>query len=149
MVLRVLIVFRVLRVLMRSVRVLRVCSVYRVSNILRRNFPRFQSASCFSSPSQKQKRVLLAILLGRIRGTLEREPLLNPLLALLSRDLIQRVYIPKGPPNHIPYIPSLPRDLVCLRYLSPLWQVSSSGWTEPEHPFERVTGAERASAMHL
>ena len=35
--------------------------------------------------------------LGRIRGTLKREPLLNPLLALLTRDLIQRVYIPKGP----------------------------------------------------
>ena len=41
-------------------------------------------------------------LLGGIRGTLKREPLLNPLLALLTRDLIQRVYIPKGPPNPIP-----------------------------------------------
>ena len=41
--------------------------------------------------------------LGRIRGTLKREPLLYPLLALLNRDLIQRVYIPKGPPNPIPY----------------------------------------------
>ena len=41
--------------------------------------------------------------LGRIRGTLKRELLLNPLLALLNRDLIQRVYIPKGPPNPIPY----------------------------------------------
>ena len=40
--------------------------------------------------------------LGRIRGTLKREPLLNPLLALLNRDLIQRVYTPKGPPNPIP-----------------------------------------------
>ena len=40
--------------------------------------------------------------LGRIRGTLKREPLVNPLLALLNRDLIQRVYIPKGPPNPIP-----------------------------------------------
>ena len=37
------------------------------------------------------------LFLGRIRGTLKREPLLNPLLALLSRDLIQRVYIPKIP----------------------------------------------------
>ena len=44
----------------------------------------------------------LAFLLGRIRGALKREPLLNPLLALLKRDLIQRVYIPKGPPNPIP-----------------------------------------------
>ena len=26
--------------------------------------------------------------LGRIRGTLKREPLLNPLLAILNRDLI-------------------------------------------------------------
>ena len=42
-------------------------------------------------------------ILGRIRGTLKREPLLNPLLALLKRDLIQRVYIPQGPPNPIPY----------------------------------------------
>ena len=41
-------------------------------------------------------------LLGRIRGTLKREPLLNPLLARLNRDLFQRVYIPKGPPNPIP-----------------------------------------------
>ena len=48
--------------------------------------------------------------LGRIRGTLKREPLLNPLLALLNRDLIQRVYIPKGPPNPIPYfLPSIAR----------------------------------------
>ena len=44
----------------------------------------------------------LAAVLGRIRGTLKREPLLNPLLALLNRDLIQRVYIPKGPPNLSP-----------------------------------------------
>ena len=29
--------------------------------------------------------------LGGIRGTLKREPLLNPPLALLTRDLIQRV----------------------------------------------------------
>ena len=42
-------------------------------------------------------------LLGGIRGTLQREPLLNPLLALLTRDLIQRVKIPKGPLNPIPY----------------------------------------------
>ena len=41
--------------------------------------------------------------LGRIRGALQRVPLLNPLLAPLNRDLIQRVYIPKGPPNPIPY----------------------------------------------
>ena len=41
--------------------------------------------------------------LGRIRGALKREPLLNPLLALLNRDLIHRVYIFKGPPNPIPY----------------------------------------------
>ena len=41
-------------------------------------------------------------ILGRIRVTLKREPLLYPLLALLNRDLIQRVYIPKGPPNPIP-----------------------------------------------
>ena len=34
--------------------------------------------------------------LGGIRGTLQREPLLNPLLALLNRDRIQRVYIPQG-----------------------------------------------------
>ena len=40
--------------------------------------------------------------LGRRRGALKMEPLLNPLLALLNRDLIQRVYIPKGPPNPIP-----------------------------------------------
>ena len=37
-----------------------------------------------------------------MRGTLKREPLLNALLALVNRDLIQRVYIPKGPPNPIP-----------------------------------------------
>ena len=43
------------------------------------------------------------IKLGRIRGTLKGEPLLNPLLVLLNRDLTQRVYIPKGPPNPIPY----------------------------------------------
>ena len=42
-------------------------------------------------------------ILGGIRGTLKREPLLNPLLALLTRDLIQRVYIPKGPPYPVPY----------------------------------------------
>ena len=42
-------------------------------------------------------------ILGRIRGTLKREPLLNTLLALLKRDLIQRVYIPKGPPSPIPH----------------------------------------------
>ena len=41
-------------------------------------------------------------ILGRIRRALKREPLLNPLLALLNRDLIQRVYIPKGPPNPLP-----------------------------------------------
>ena len=40
--------------------------------------------------------------LGRIRGTLKREPVLNPLRVLLNRDLIQRVYIPKGPLNPIP-----------------------------------------------
>ncbi|CAE7500818.1 HERC2 [Symbiodinium natans] len=40
--------------------------------------------------------------LGRIRGTLQKETLLNPLLALLNRDLIQRVCVPKGPPNPIP-----------------------------------------------
>ena len=33
--------------------------------------------------------------IGRIRGTL-RGALLNPLLALLNKDLIVRVYIPKG-----------------------------------------------------
>ena len=37
------------------------------------------------------------VLLGGTRVPLTREPLLNPLLALLTRDLIQRVYIPKGP----------------------------------------------------
>ena len=44
------------------------------------------------------------IILGRVRGTLKREPLLNPLLALLNRDLIHRVYIPKGAPNPLPEI---------------------------------------------
>ena len=44
----------------------------------------------------------LRVFLGRIRGTLKREHLPNPLLALLNRDLIQRVFIPKGPPNPIP-----------------------------------------------
>ena len=32
----------------------------------------------------------------------QKGPLLNPLVALLNWDLIQRVYIPKGPPNPIP-----------------------------------------------
>ena len=45
-----------------------------------------------------------AIILGRIRGTLKREPLLSPLLARLKRDLTERVYIPQGPPNPKPYI---------------------------------------------
>ena len=49
-----------------------------------------------------QARLSVLVILGRIRGTLKREPLLYPLLALLNRDLIQRVYIPKGPPNPIP-----------------------------------------------
>ena len=35
--------------------------------------------------------------LGRIRGALKKGTLLNPLLALLNRDLIARVCIPKGP----------------------------------------------------
>ena len=52
-------------------------------------------------------------ILGRIRRALKREPLLHPLLALLNRDLIQRVYIPKGPPNPIPYGR-------CSRLLNPL-----------------------------
>ena len=43
------------------------------------------------------------MVVGRIRGTLKREPLLNPVLSLLNRDLIQRVYIPKGPPDPTPY----------------------------------------------
>ena len=47
------------------------------------------------------------LILGGIRGTLKGEPLLNPLLALLTRDLIQRVYICKGPPNPIPYLTKL------------------------------------------
>ena len=47
-------------------------------------------------------KLVTSVFLGRIRGTLKREPLLNPLLALLNKDLIQRVYIPKGPPNPIP-----------------------------------------------
>ena len=50
-------------------------------------------------------------ILGRIRGTLKREPLLNPLLALLNKDLIQRVFIPKGPPNPIPYLSPKPSAL--------------------------------------
>ena len=33
-------------------------------------------------------------LLGRIRGTLQRAPLLNLVLALVNRELIQRVYTP-------------------------------------------------------
>ena len=44
--------------------------------------------------------------LGRIRGTLKGEPLLNPLLALLNRDPIQRVYIPKG--GSLGPVPRLP-----------------------------------------
>ena len=28
-----------------------------------------------------------------------------------------------------------------MRYLTPLWQISSSGWAEPEHPFEGGGGA--------
>ena len=35
--------------------------------------------------------------LGRVRETLQRGPFLNPLRVLLKRDLIERVYIPKGP----------------------------------------------------
>ena len=34
-----------------------------------------------------------------IRGTPSRAPLLNPTFGSLKRDLIERVYIPKGPPN--------------------------------------------------
>ena len=49
-------------------------------------------------------RDLLVMILGRIRGALQRVPLLNPLLAPLNRDLIQRVYIPKGPPHPLPYV---------------------------------------------
>ena len=40
--------------------------------------------------------------LGRIRGAPEKGALLNPLLALLNRDLMERVYIPRGPRNPIP-----------------------------------------------
>ena len=47
------------------------------------------------------------LFVGRIRGTLKWEPLLNRLLVLLNRVLIQRVYIPKGPPNPIPYLSGL------------------------------------------
>ena len=43
-------------------------------------------------------------ILGRIRGTLKREPLLNALLALLKRGpYSEGLYIFKGPPNPIPY----------------------------------------------
>ena len=51
------------------------------------------------NPGKKDPKpyTLYPILLGRIRGTLKREPRLNPLLALFNRDLSQRVYIPKGP----------------------------------------------------
>ena len=38
------------------------------------------------------------MILGRLRGTLKRGTLLNPLVALLNRDPIQRVKIPKGSP---------------------------------------------------
>ena len=54
-------------------------------------------------PSRPTRPRLEPEILGRIRGTLKREPLHNPLLALFNRDIIQRVYIPKGPPNPIPY----------------------------------------------
>ncbi|CAE7661456.1 unnamed protein product [Symbiodinium pilosum] len=33
-------------------------------------------------------------------------------------------------------------------YLTPLWQVSSSSWTEPEHPFQRVKGLSAALTSH-
>ena len=56
---------------------------------------------------------LQQLALGRIRGTLKREPLLNPLLALLNRDLIQRVYMPKGPPNPIPYLARVVLGIWC------------------------------------
>ena len=46
------------------------------------------------------------LFLGRIRGTLKKGTLLNPLLALLNRELTERVYSPKGPPNPIPYLQS-------------------------------------------
>ena len=52
----------------------------------------------FCNPAVQRK------ILGRIRGTPQKgTPSEPPLLALLSRDLIQRVHIPKGPPYPIPY----------------------------------------------
>ena len=60
-------------------------------------------SSKFSSAMSEDSAKCSQAVLGRIRGTLKGEPLLNPLLALSNRDLLQRVYIPKGPPNPIPY----------------------------------------------
>ena len=37
--------------------------------------------------------------LGSIKETPERGPFLTLLMALLKRDLIGRIYIPKGPPT--------------------------------------------------
>ena len=36
-----------------------------------------------------------------MRETSERGPFLTPLMVLSKRDLIERVYVPKGPPSPI------------------------------------------------
>ena len=51
-----------------------------------------------------EAKVGLQFILGSIRGTLKREPLLNPLLALLNRDLIQRGLYPQGSPSSYPLV---------------------------------------------
>ena len=39
----------------------------------------------------------MPFILGSIRETPEKGPLLNPTSGSLKRDLLERVYIPKGP----------------------------------------------------
>ena len=68
----------------------------------RRSPSRKKSMSRSASGSGSGSTPCVPIILAGIRGTLKREPLLHPLLALLTRDLIQRVYIPKGSPESYP-----------------------------------------------
>ena len=58
---------------------------------------RFRFAAC--SDSQRSLFDSLAILLGSIRETPLKGTLLNPTCSSLKGDLIERVYIPQGPPN--------------------------------------------------
>ena len=69
------------------------------------------------------------LLLGRIRGTLKREPLLNPLLALLKRDLIPIPYLADSCSSQFP------RKDVAMGKLAQ-WKRTFVLW----HSLERVAG---------